>query len=67
MTLEDQIASVKRELALREAMYPRWVSAGTMTKAKSEHEIAAMRAVLETLEKISNLRAWRDSLRDQSR
>jgi hypothetical protein len=49
MTVNEQIACVKREIAMRERVYPRWVAAGKMTKAKADHELAAMRAVLDTL------------------
>ncbi len=48
-SLTDQIAAVRRELALRERVYPRWVDAGRMKQAKADTEIVAMRAVLATL------------------
>lgn len=47
--LTDQIACVKREIAMRERVYPRWVAAGKMKQEKADAEIAAMRAVLATL------------------
>jgi hypothetical protein len=47
--LVDQIACVKREIAMRERTYPRWVSTGQMSKAKAAHETACMSAVLVTL------------------
>lgn len=47
--LSEQIECVRREIALRERVYPRWVSAGKMTQVKANDEIAAMRAVLATL------------------
>lgn len=48
--LSDQLACVKRELTQRRRVYGRWVEAGRMTKAKMDHEIAAMEAVLVTVE-----------------
>lgn len=45
----DQIACVRREIAMRERVYPKWVNAGRMKAEAAEREIAAMRAVLETL------------------
>jgi hypothetical protein len=45
----DQIACVRREIAMRERVYPKWVNAGRMKADAAEREIAAMRAVLETL------------------
>lgn len=51
VSLSDQIAVVKREIAMRERVYPRWVAAGRMSPAKSVHEITTMKAVLATLER----------------
>ncbi|HTK34594.1 MAG TPA: hypothetical protein VL358_04800 [Caulobacteraceae bacterium] len=48
--LADQIACVKRELALRRSAYPRWVAGHKLTQEKADHELAAMAAVLATLE-----------------
>ena len=49
MGIDEQIACVKRELAMRRSAYPRWVANGKMTQTKADHEIAAMEAVLVTL------------------
>jgi hypothetical protein len=48
-TIEDQIACVRRELRMRERVYPRWVLLGKMTQSKVDDEIEAMQAVLDTL------------------
>jgi hypothetical protein len=48
-SLDEQIACVTREIALREKVYPKWIETGRMTKQKAEHEIAAMKAALGTL------------------
>jgi hypothetical protein len=48
-SLDEQIAAVTREIAIREAVYPKWVETGKMKKAKADHEIACMMAVLGTL------------------
>lgn len=48
--IAQQLAEVRRELALRAAVYPRHVAAGKMTKAQADHCMAAMTAVLKTLE-----------------
>ena len=48
-TLAQQIACVKREIAMRERVYPKWVSAQKMRQSEADHEIAAMKAVLGTL------------------
>jgi hypothetical protein len=52
-TLEEQIAAVRRELALRERVYPRFVANRQMTKAKADYELETMRAVLRTLLDVS--------------
>jgi len=48
-TIDDQIACLRRELALRERNYPGWVDSGRMSAATSRVEIARMRAALDTL------------------
>lgn len=47
--LQAQLAEVRREIALRERVYPRWVSLGKVTQAGADAKLAAMRAVAETL------------------
>jgi len=49
--LDEQIKSVEREIAVRVRVYPRWVVDRRLTQAKADHEIAAMKAVLATLQK----------------
>lgn len=48
-SLEEQIACVEREIALRERLYPRWVVDGKMSQASADREIALMKAVRGTL------------------
>lgn len=48
----EQIACVRREIAMRERVYPRWVQDRRMAQATADREIACMRAVLATLEAI---------------
>lgn len=52
VTLDEQIASVRREIGLRERVYPKWIEAGRLKPEAAEREIAAMRAVLLTLERL---------------
>jgi hypothetical protein len=49
-TLEQQIACVLREIDMRLRTYPRWVKERRMLQSKADHELAAMRAVLTTLQ-----------------
>lgn len=56
VALADQIACVRRELSMRQRVYPRWVSAGKMTQADSDREITTMIAVLATLQALQRER-----------
>lgn len=49
--LDAQIACVRREISMRERVYPRLCAAGKMKDEKAASELAAMKAVLATLEK----------------
>jgi hypothetical protein len=48
-TIEQQIACVERELAMRRRLYPQWVNTGRMSPAKMDAEIGCMAAVLATM------------------
>lgn len=48
--IDEQVTCVKREIAMRERVYPRWVASNRMTPAKAKTEIETMKAVLATLE-----------------
>ena len=45
-SLDDQVSAVKREIALRERAYPKFVADGRMSSEKAGRELAAMRAAL---------------------
>ena len=47
--LNDLLGCCKRELALRERVYPKWVAGGRMSEAKAEREIEQMRGCVEFL------------------
>lgn len=49
ITIDQQIACVRRELAMRQRNYPRWVADGRMKQAEMDHQLAAMQAVHDTL------------------
>jgi hypothetical protein len=53
VSIEEQIASVEREIRMRESAYPRWVEQRRMTVKTAEHEIACMQAVLVTLRRVA--------------
>lgn len=50
VSLADQITCVRREIAMRARVYPRWVALKRMTREDANEEIARMKAVLATLE-----------------
>lgn len=50
VSIDRQIAAVKREIKLRRMVYPERVARERMTQAKADEEIAVMQAVLATLE-----------------
>jgi hypothetical protein len=49
ITLEEQIAEARRELALRRKCYPQWVKSGKLDMEQAYHQLAAMEAILRTL------------------
>lgn len=50
ITAKDKIRCLKREVALRERAYPRWVESGRMKAAEADREIAVLKAVLHDYE-----------------
>jgi hypothetical protein len=47
--LNDLLGCCRRELALRQRVYPKWVDKGTMSEKKAEQELELMRSVVEFL------------------
>lgn len=50
VSISDMIAEQRRELALRETLYPRFVASKKLTQAKADRQIAVMRATIAHLE-----------------
>lgn len=50
ITAADKLACVKRELSMRERVYPRWVENKKMTQQQADRETAAMRAIVADYE-----------------
>lgn len=48
-TIEAQITCIRRELAMRKNVYPKWVASGRMKAEAADHEINCMQAVHDTL------------------
>lgn len=51
--IEAQVACARREVAMRKRVYPRWIESGRFSQAKADHEIAAMEAIIATLEAVA--------------
>jgi hypothetical protein len=49
VTVADQIRCVRREIAMRQNVYPKWVASGRMKQEDADKELAAMQAVHDSL------------------
>jgi hypothetical protein len=49
----EQLKEVRRELAKRETVFPRFVAEGKMSQRKADYHMEAMRAVAETLKPLA--------------
>lgn len=45
ITTADKIKSLRREIAMRKNVYPKWIESGRMTKEAADREIAVMQAI----------------------
>ena len=52
ITLDEQIAEAQRELALREKCFPGWVKSGRLSMDEAYQRLAAMRAIVATLQRL---------------
>ena len=52
ITLEEQIAEARRELALRKKVYPTWVKSGKLDMTTAHYQLQAMEAIVKTLERL---------------
>ena len=57
ITIDEQIAEVKREIAMRNKVYPKWTESGSLTKRKADFQILVMEAVLISLQEIARQKA----------
>lgn len=48
-TLDEMIAEVRRECAMRRRVYPKWVAKGMLTQVDAQKQIRVMDAVLDEL------------------
>jgi hypothetical protein len=52
VSLKDQIACARRELAIRQRVFPKRVLTKQMTQESCDKELAAMTAIIDTLERL---------------
>ena len=52
ITLTEQIAEARRELALRRACYPQWVKQGKLDMTTAHDQLQAQEAIVKTLERL---------------
>jgi len=55
VTLSDQIAELKREMAMRERLYPGWIERGTLRRDAADRQMARTRAALHVLIELQEL------------
>ena len=54
-TMADQLACVRREIAMRRNVYPKWVESGRLKAEEATREQARMQAVHDSLERLAAL------------
>ena len=52
ITIDEQIAEVKRELGLRQKLYPRWIEKRTLKQENADRQMALMQSILDTLKQL---------------
>lgn len=55
ITHADKIACIRREIAMRRNVYPKWIAAGRMTQDAADRELATMQAVHDDIERLPKL------------
>ncbi len=63
VTFDDVIMDLKREIALRERAYPRWVATGKLREVAAIRQIAAAKAALHILLELQEPTSTRASLK----
>lgn len=51
-TIDEQIDCVRREIGMRQRVYPKWIESRRLTQETADRELTRMRAVLATLERV---------------
>jgi hypothetical protein len=54
ISLADQLAEARRELALRRQCYPRWITNGTLDAGDATYQLKVMEAIIATLVRLDH-------------
>lgn len=55
MTIEDLIKEAKREVKMRESVYPKWVDSGRLAAKTAERQLAAQQETVKVLETVHDM------------
>jgi hypothetical protein len=61
-TLAEQLAELRREIALREQFFPKWIASRKITQAAADDRLWRMRDALETLEALEAMPELADAV-----
>lgn len=50
ITTRDMLDELRRELALRQRLYPAWIAKGTLAGPKAERQLAVIKAAIVRIE-----------------
>jgi len=53
--IDEMRRCAKRELALRQAVYPKWISSGRMKQEQADFEIQGMKKIVDYFDAIQSL------------
>ena len=53
ISLADQIKELRRELAQRDHLYPRWIGEGKLTQAVADHRKACLASTIVAIESMA--------------
>lgn len=59
---QEKLKAVRRELAFRRSLYPKWVKAGRIDQEKADREIAVMEAIAVDYEDVIRINAQQGTL-----
>ena len=59
---QEKLKAVRRELAFRRSLYPKWVKAGRIDQEKADREIAVMEAIAADYEEVIRINSPQGTL-----